>query len=367
MLRQYKLRDYRFRLIFWVVILSVIGVMVIGSADKSYQTRQIIGLGLGLICMIAVSLMDYSWLIKFYWIYYVFGIGLLLLVRFFGSEAGGAKRWIEFQSFRFQPSDIMKIVLIVFFTQFFVRNEEKLSKLKTIVLAVGLVFIPWYLIEDQPDLSTSIVVLLVFCSLYFIAGLSSKIIGGMILVCVPVAVLGMMLITRPDQQILEEYQYERIMGWLQPEKYPDVSRQQIHSEIAIGSGQLYGKGLNNSNVDSVKNGNFFAEPQTDFIFAVVGEELGFLGSCLIVILEFLIAIECIFIGQKARDLEGTMICCGMGSLIAFQSFINICVATGLLPNTGLTLPFMSYGLTSLVSLYIGVGLVLNVGLQVRKY
>ena len=104
-----------------------------------------------------------------------------------------------------------------------------------------------------------------------------------------------------------------------------------------------------------------------FIFAVAGEELGFLGCCLIVALEFLIALECIMVGKNARDVSGTLICCGMAALIAFQSFINICVATGLMPNTGLPLPFVSYGLTSLISLYIGIGMVLNIGLQVRKY
>ena len=173
--------------------------------------------------------------------------------------------------------------------------------------------------------------------------------------------------TQPDQKILKGYQHDRIMGWLQPEKYPDISYQQTNSKIAIGSGQLYGKGLNNSDVNSVKNGNFIAEPQTDFIFAVAGEELGFLGCCLIVALEFLIALECIMVGKNSRDVSGTLICCGMAALIAFQSFINICVATGLMPNTGLPLPFVSYGLTSLISLYIGIGMVLNIGLQVRKY
>ncbi len=367
MLRQYKLRDYKFRLVFWVVVLSVLGVMIIGSADKSFQMKQLIGLGVGIVCMVVVSLMDYSWLINFYWIYYVLGIVLLLAVRFFGTEVNGAKRWIDLGFFRFQPSDVVKIILIIFFTKFFIRQEEDLNKFRTILKAIALLFVPWFLIAKQPDLSTSIVVILIFCALYFIAGLSSKIIGGMILICIPLAVIGMMLVTQPDQKILQGYQYQRIMGWLQPEKYPDISYQQTNSKIAIGSGQLYGKGLNNSNVNSVKNGNFIAEPQTDFIFAVAGEELGFLGCCLIITLEFLIAIECVLVGKNARDISGTLICCGMAALIGFQSFINICVATGLMPNTGLPLPFVSYGLTSLVSLYIGIGLVLNIGLQVRKY
>ena len=157
------------------------------------------------------------------------------------------------------------------------------------------------------------------------------------------------------------------MGWLQPEKYADDAYQQQNSIMAIGSGQLLGKGLYNTDVNSVKNGNFISEPQTDFIFAVVGEEMGFLGSALIIILLLLITIECIIIAKRAKDLSGRLLCCGVVALIGFQSFVNICVVTGLMPNTGLPLPFVSYGLTSLVSSFIGIGLVLNVGLQPRKY
>lgn len=133
------------------------------------------------------------------------------------------------------------------------------------------------------------------------------------------------------------------------------------------SGLLWGKGLNNTDPTSVKNGNFILEPQNDFIFAVAGEELGFVGSAVIIILLLFITIECIFIARKAKDTAGRLICCGVGALIGFQTFVNIGVASGLLPNTGVTLPFVSYGLTSLWSLYIGIGLVLNVGLQPKKY
>ena len=168
---------------------------------------------------------------------------------------------------------------------------------------------------------------------------------------------------------LKPYQYKRIMSWLQPSNpaYADDSYQQQNSIIAIGSGQLWGKGLNNSSITSLKNGDFISEPQTDFIFAVIGEELGFIGCLIVIILLLLIVFECILIAKNAKDLGGRLICCGMAALIGFQSFINICVTTGLMPNTGLPLPFVSYGLTSIMSLFIGLGMVLNVGLQARKY
>ena len=128
---------------------------------------------------------------------------------------------------------------------------------------------------------------------------------------------------------------------------------------------LTGKGLNNSDVSSANKGNFIPEVQTDFIFAVAGEELGFLGSAGIIILLLLIVLECLITSRKAKDLSGKLLCCGIASIVAIQSFINIGVATRMLPNTGTPLPFVSYGLTSLVSLYIGMGMVLNVGLQTR--
>ena len=124
MLRQYKLKDYKFRLVLWVLILSVIGIMVIGSANSSYQMKQMIGMGIGIVFMIMVSLMDYLWISNFYWIYYIGGLVLLIAVRFFGTEVNGAKRWIDFGGFSFQPSDIMKIVVIIFFTRFFMKHEE---------------------------------------------------------------------------------------------------------------------------------------------------------------------------------------------------------------------------------------------------
>ena len=137
--------------------------------------------------------------------------------------------------------------------------------------------------------------------------------------------------------------------------------------LAIGSGQLYGKGLNNNTITSVKNGSYILEPQTDFIFAIVGEELGFIGTCAVIVLLGLIVLQCLWIARNAKDTAGVVICCGVAACIGFQAFINICVATALLPNTGIPLPLVSYGLSSLWSVLIGIGLVLNVGLQKKKY
>ena len=367
MLKQYKLRNYNFRLVFYVVALTILGILVIGSAKESVQNKQTLGLFLGIIAMLCVSMMDYSFLLRFSWLYYIMNIGLLVLVKVIGDDSNGATRWVEIAGLRFQPSELAKIIIILFFAYFFMKHQEQLNTVKILGLSFILAGIPLVLIKEQPDLSTTIVTAVIFVSLLFIAGLSYKIVISVLAVSIPSFIIFISLILQPDQKILDGYQYKRIMAWLQPEKYADTAYQQLNSKMAIGSGQLWGKGLNNSQITSVKNGNFISEPQTDFIFAIVGEELGFVGSVIVIVLLFLIILECILMARKAKDISGRLICCGMASLIGFQGFVNICVATGLMPNTGLPLPFVSYGLTSLVTLFMGIGFVLNVGLQPRKY
>ena len=366
MFRQYRLRDYHFSLVLWVSVLSFIGILVIGSARSSFQNRQTIGLVLGLIVMIIFSFVDYTWLLNFSALFYLGGLGLLVAVLLVGEKVNGATRWIRI-GIQFQPSDLMKIILILFFAAFFSRHEDHLNTVRIIFSSLIFLGIPLFLIYKEPDLSTSIVTGMTFCAIIFTAGLSYKFIAAVLAIVIPMAVITVSVLMRPGQTILKGYQMNRIMAWLKPAQYAAEAYQQQNSIIAIGSGQLYGKGLNNNMVSSVKGGNFIAEPQTDFVFAVAGEELGFLGSCLIILLELLIVIECVRIARKARDLAGTLISCGMASLIMLQSFLNIAVATGLMPNTGIPLPFVSYGVTSLITLCFGIGIVINVGLQSRKY
>lgn len=374
MLKQYQLKDYRFRLVFYVYAISIIGILVIGSAKRSVQDQQILGLALGTIAMLVISLMDYTWVLKFYWLIYALNLVLLLLVRIpftsitpLGRDVNGAVRWLNIGGFQFQPSELSKLVLILFFAKIISKYQEVLNTWKTLFLLCLLFGIPAVCIIKQPDLSTTISITFIFLVILFVGGLSYKLIGGAIAVAVPAVVIFISLIMQPDQQIMDPYQVRRIMAWLNPAKYADDAYQQQNSIMAIGSGQLVGKGLNNNSVSSVKNGSFIAEPQTDFIFAVAGEELGFLGCATIILLLALIVLECIWIGKRAKDFSGTLICCGVAGYIGFQSFVNICVATGIMPNTGIPLPFVSYGLTSLVTLFMAIGFVLNVGLQPKKY
>ena len=367
MFRQYKLRDFRLRLVVFVYAISILSVFVVGSAAEEYQSQQIMGILMGSVVMVFFALLDYRMLINFSWLLYIINLVLLTAVIPFGVKVNGARRWLKIGFFRFQPSELTKLALIIFFAYFFVKYKEKLNSFKVVVISLVLLGIPLLLLKQQPHLSAMLTICFIFCVLIFSAGLSYKIIGGIIAVAVPTALIGINLILREGQNILEGYQLKRVMAWLEPSKYADDAYQQINSMIAIGSGQLYGKGLYNTDISSVKNGNFIVEPQTDFIFAVTGEELGFIGCATVIILLALITLECLWIGKNARDEEGMIICCGFGGLIAFQTFANVCVTTGLMPNTGVPLPFVSYGLTSLIMLYMGIGIVLNIGLQPKKY
>lgn len=369
MFKQYKIKDYRFRLIAYIIILSIIGVFAIGSAKESVQDKQIFGLAAGLVIMVIVSLIDYGTILKFRRIFYLMILVLLglVLIPGVGKTVSGATRWIVIRGFQFQPSEFCKILLIIFFASFFMKYKDSLNTWRMLLLSLILIGIPIGLILLEPDLSTSIITVLLFAAMIFIAGLSYKIVLAVLALGVPTAVISIILMLKEKFPLLKTYQYGRIVAWLDPEKYPDLARQQQNSIIAIGSGQLWGKGLNNSSITSLKNGSYLSEPQTDFIFTIIGEELGFVGCIIVMILIMLIVFECIWISKNAKDLGGRLICCGMAALIGFQSFVNMGVTTGLMPNTGLPLPFVSYGLTSLVSMFIGIGMVLNVGLQARKY
>lgn len=378
MTHMFRFKDYRFkyfniRLVFFIICISMLGVQVIASAsnDNEYK-KQFLCFLVGLFIMLFLSIVDYHFVLKFYWLMYLINIVLLICVRLIGEQGGGAQRWIRFGGIGIQPSELAKIVLILFFAKFYELHKEKLNSLQIIVSACVLFGLPLYLVLDQPDLSSSIILILLFCATIFVAGLSYYVIGGILAVALPAASFVLYKIMQPGQTIILDYQKNRMLGFLYQNSTSDavdmaainaINYQQKNSVLAIGSGQLWGKGLKNNTIASVKNGNFISEPQTDFIFSIVGEELGFVGAACVIILLLLIALECLWIARNAKDLSGKIICVGMASLIAFQSFVNIGVATWILPNTGLTLPFVSYGMSSLLCIMLGMGVVLNVGLQ----
>ena len=366
MLRKLRIKDYDFKLVLMVTALSIIGVVAIGSAEESLLTRQLAGVIAGFFLMIAISFFNYSLVLKFYWVWYGINVALLTMVWVMGATGGGARRWLQIGGLRFQPSETAKILLILFFAQFIMKYREKLNTVRMIGSCILLFALPVFLVLKQPDLSTSIVLVVLFCVIMFVGGISLKLVFGVLAIAIPAIAVLISLAIQPDSTLLRDFQQTRLLAFFYPEEYPDYIRQQQNSVKAIASGILDGKGYKNNEITSVKNGNFVAEDETDFIFAVIGEEFGFKGSLTVILLLFGISLDCISVARKSKDLAGSIISAGMGGLIAIQGFINIGVATLIIPNTGLPLPFVSYGLTSLLSLFMGTGFVLNVRLQGGK-
>ncbi len=372
MFTKFNLKDYNFKLITFVLTLEIIGVIIINSANNTYTVRQIIGVVLGFVIMLILSFIDYNFICKFYIIYYIANIILLLLVLVAGVEVNNATRWINIGGaggIQFQPSEFSKLFMILFIAVFLAKHKDKgeINSVRCLLFFALFSGMTLFLIVSEPDLSTTICLFLVLLTMLYAAGLSYKIIGVALLIIVPIAGGLLNYIQRPDQVLLKDYQVQRILQFINPAKYGAEYSQQNNSIMAIGSGMLEGKGLNTSTIATVKDANFISEQQTDFIFSVIGEELGFIGSTLIIAIILLIVLQCIRIGRLTNDTKAMLIATGIGTHIAYQSFINIAVATGVLPNTGIPLPFISYGLSSLISLSAEIGIILNISLQRSKY
>ena len=194
MSKLYKLKNYKFILVIYVLILNTLGVFLVGSASPGDQKKQIIGMVSGIVIMVILSLIDYSFILRFSWIIYLLAVGLLALVLVAGDSSKGAQRWFEIGGIRFQPSELVKILLILFFAYYFMKYEEKINTVRVIVSSFVLLAIPLFLIYKQPNLSTMIVITLVFCALLFMAGLNYKLVVGVLIVCIPVGLIGMTLI-----------------------------------------------------------------------------------------------------------------------------------------------------------------------------
>lgn len=367
LLFDYNFKRYNFRIVVYMLVLSVIGVMAIWSATNqstSAVRKQIMGIAIGLFLAVALSLIDYHKILSMSTMIYLACVIMLTAVLFMGTSRGIATRWIVLPVIgQIQPAEFVKIGLILFFSWYFGKYQERKNQPSILGLAMLLFAVPAFLIFRQPNLSTTLVVTVIIASVVFASGVSYKWVLGVLAVVIPAGGLIIYLLRYDMIPFIQEYQANRILAWIDPEKYAETYYQQENSIMAIGSGCLWGKGLSNTEIASVKNGNFLIEEQTDFIFAIVGEEMGFVGALVVIGLLLVIVIECLIMAGRAKDLSGRLICVGMATLFGFQSFANIAVATGIFPNTGLPLPLISSGVSSLLSIYIGMGVVLNVGLQ----
>lgn len=366
-MNKFSLKNFNFVLVFCVLALSLIGVLSIRSATGSstgLMTRQIYGVLIGLAAMFAISFVPYKKFLSLSGILYIGCCVLLVMVLVYGLIRGGARRWITLPVLgQFQPSEFVKVFLTIVFADYFSKNQDKIGRRNIMLPAMGLALVPIVLIILEPDTSTTIILAVEIFSMFFVAGLSYKFIMICLAVIVPIVAGFLILLKNGTLSFLGDYRLNRLLAWFDKSGYTDANLQQNNSIMAIASGKFLGKGLNNTGLESVKNGNFLAAEQTDFIFAIIGEELGFIGCLIVVLLFAVIVFQCLKMARKCTTLEGKIICTGIGVLIAMQSFTNIAVATGIFPNTGLPLPFISYGVSSLISMYMGMGMVLSVGLH----
>lgn len=375
-----KLLYFDYLLVLMVFCMVIIGIIAIGSANKintleigfnqeflsSEFMNQIIWFLISIIGMLLAALIDYRFISKFYIPIYIINLLLLLLVLSpLGKTINNVKRWI----FGIQPSEFCKIFMIIFIATFIDKNKETINEFKTLFMLGLLTFIPILLINAQPSLSASLVILAILIFQIFAGKLDFKYIKIILIIFVPIILILAIDILSGKyfilSKILKDYQLNRITSIVSFDlNTTDSSLYQTkNSAWAIGSGQLMGKGLFNGSMNQL---NYIPYSHNDFIFAVIGEEFGFIGCCIVIFLALLIIGKCLIIASKSIDMLGTLIVVGVVGMLSFQIFINIGVATSLLPNTGMPFPFLSAGGSSMLVNMSCIGLVLNVAMTKPK-
>lgn len=368
-----KLKKLDYILIAAVLALSAIGVLAVGSADSSLQVKQMLGVAGSIVIMIVLALLvDYKKIIKLWIPMYIVMVILLVFVIVRGHDSHGASRWIAIGPLTFQPSELAKIILILFYAQFIMKYRERIKATLLIPLCIIFLIPPLILVVSQPDLSTTIMLVVIFSAIMFVSGLDRRVVAGILILLIPTVILVIYSASTMEtgaHPFLRDYQQVRIKAWLHPEDYrTDSAMQTLNSLMAIGSGGFWGKGINNNEITSVLNSGYISESETDLIFTVIGEEMGFVGGALVIFLLLLISLRCLRIARKTGSFSGRLIASAMAVWIGIQGFMNIAVATGTIPNTGIPLPFVSSGLSALICTFAGVGFVLNIGSQtVRRF
>lgn len=363
-------KNFDYPLLIVVLTLIGFGMLMIYSATGStssegeqfsFMIKQIISFVIGLIFIILILIFDYNYIGKFYWYFYGISIVILIVVKFFGTEINGAKSWMQFGTFTFQPSEFSKILIILFLAKVLSDLKEQGHELINypvyLAKVIGLLSVPLILILLQPDFGTAMVLLFIIAVMLFAAKLSYKYFLGAGLAVLATAPIAWFF-------ILKEYQKDRIRVFLNPETDPlNKGFQVIQSKMAIGSGGLYGKGIFQGIQTQM---GLLPFKETDFIFSVVGEELGFIFSIIIVLLFGFILLRLIDTARNSKDFFGSMIVIGITAMIGIHAFQNIGMTIGLMPVTGIPLPFISAGGTSLMANMIGIGIVLNVSMRRQK-
>jgi rod shape determining protein RodA len=352
-----------FREIDWVLIglvllLSLLGVLFIYSSSHflpgHYALKQLIWVGLSLLALFAVTAVDYKFLVSYSIYLYILITAILLAIQVFGRLVVGTKSWLTLGLLQFQPSEAAKVIMILVFARLFAGYKSPYLTTRFAALALLVAGVPLFLIVIQPDLGTALTFVAIVGGAFILAGMKRKTI-------IVFLALGLVLGVGGWKVGLKDYQKKRLTTLLNPHQDPRGSGYQIiQSRIAIGSGGLTGKGFMNGSQSQLR---FLPARHTDFIFSVIGEEFGFLGVFVIIAVYFLMLARMFLSLAKARDRAGVYIVFMASLLISFQFLINILMIIGLFPVTGIPLPFLSYGGSSLLSNYIACGLVLNVKMR----
>lgn len=347
----------------WTLLALVLSVCAIGilniystgfSASEGqypFYLKQMQWIALGLIFMMIIFLIDYRVIIQGAYLIYGISVALLILVFIFGSSSHGAQRWLGGGFFAIQPSELMKVVIIITLARYF--DDHKANepyKLKELLVPILIVIVPFLLILKQPDLGTALILIIIFVSIVFFIGVNWK--------SLIIALSGGLILIPIGWHFLKDYQKDRLITFLNPENDPlGAGYHIIQSMIAVGSGEIFGKGFLSGSQTQLK---FLPEQQTDFVFSVFAEEWGFVGGLILIIIFMSIIFWGLKIALQARDLLGTITAFGITALIAWEVFINMGMVLGILPVVGIPLPFLSYGGSAMLSLMAAIGLLMNV-------
>jgi rod shape determining protein RodA len=359
------------------ILLSIVGLLAIASttgSEAGYFTssvkRQLLWMLLSVGVVIVVLGIDYRIFSQTAYILYGVGVLTLIAVFLFGTEINGSTRWIYFGGMSIQPSEFAKIFLVLGFSKYLVSKKDDIDKISTLILALAIAAIPMFLIYMQPDLGTALVLLFAIIVMLFIAGISWKYIAT--------AAVGAIVSAPIAWSMLKDYQKNRILTFFNPELDPlGAAYNVIQSRIAIGSGNwtflsesgaylfdFSGKGL--FAPDSMTRLRFIPEQYTDFIFSAVGEGMGVIGAGLVIIMMTILIYRSFRIAMRAKDLYGAFVVSGLAGMFLFHFWVNIGMTMGLMPVTGLPLPFISLGGSSFLANSIAIGIILNIGMRYKK-
>jgi rod shape determining protein RodA len=317
-------------------------------------TRGLMWAGIAVVVFVIATLFDYHWLKTLKWPVYGLQLGLLVVTLAIGDGVGGSARWVTIGPFTFQFSELAKVLMIIVLAEYMASREGRLGSLRSILGACLLVAPPLALVMLQPDLGTSLVFGAILAGMLFMSGASLRwlaVLAAGVVAMVPIA----------WTYILRDYQKERLTSFLSTDKDLQGAGYQLYqSQIAIGSGGWMGKGLTNG---TQAQGDFLPVQTTDFVFAILAEELGFIGAMVLFGLFILLIWRILVSGWRSRDPFGTMFAAGMASMILFQLVVNVGMVMGIMPITGIPLPFVTHGGASLVSMAIGLGILQSINIR----